>query len=188
MHGHEHHPEVQELRGTQGSYHVVWAGAMYDEGGEDAYALAYNYVTIDLNTGAGAVYLRRWSTVRGAWHADTELYEDRVYHFDIPVPDLGQTSLPRTEVGTSAADQSLVGDWCRHVADQYSYADHRGIAGIAGAPLAAALPADEVYVIPSLVPADRPELAERERELLELSKTRIWMDSNVRGTKRSTPH
>lgn len=57
----------------------------------------------------------------------------------------------------------------RRVALEWQYADHRGIAGAAGAAHVASLPLDEVYVVPMLLAETASsEVGEQEQELLRL--------------------
>lgn len=58
--------------------------------------------------------------------------------------------------------------WRGRVARDYQYADYRGIEGGTRAEHAAALPMDDVYVVPRLVPErERADLRDRERFLLK---------------------
>jgi hypothetical protein len=172
LHGHEHTPAVDVIRGTSGEGVILPAGGSYHM--DTTYAKSYNMVVVDFDKREATVYLRRWSDVRDAWIADTELHDNGVYCFPLPnrVSEDGRTDADTDTKSSSSAEARAsaisVREYKRRIAADYSFADHRGIAGITGSPFAAALAADDLYVAPNLVPADRPEMRERERDLLKL--------------------
>ena len=46
------------------------------------YSNAYNFVHLDLSTGNGNVFLRRWSDRRGEWIEDLDTHKDGVFSFE----------------------------------------------------------------------------------------------------------
>ncbi len=105
LHGHEHVPEVHRDRGTTGDCLYIPAGASYDRRVPDhqRYANSYNLVEIDLETGRGIVYLRRWNDTRTCWEADTDAHDDGQFPFEFPS---GSRSDP-SSVGTPPDDAPL---------------------------------------------------------------------------------
>jgi predicted MPP superfamily phosphohydrolase len=78
LHGHQHRPRVNVLRGTGGDCVVIPAGASYDRriAGNPRYTNSYNWVHLDFATGTGTVYLRKWSDPRSEWIEDVDTYRD----------------------------------------------------------------------------------------------------------------
>jgi len=72
LRGHQHSPRVEILRGTPGDCVIIPAGASYDRrmAENPRYANSYNFVHFDLDTGKGAVFLRRWSDDGNRWLED----------------------------------------------------------------------------------------------------------------------
>lgn len=83
LHGHEHRPRVEEVRSTQGKCIVVPCGASYTGrvASDPRYQLAYNFMHLDLPTGKGVAYLRRWSDTRGEFIEDFETLANGQYPF-----------------------------------------------------------------------------------------------------------
>jgi hypothetical protein len=80
----------------------------------------------------------------------------------------GDGALESAELSWYGMQAALVAH-ARRVALEWQYADHRGIAGGAGAAHVASLPLDEVYVEPVLLAETAgSEVGEREQELLRL--------------------
>jgi len=74
LRGHQHKPKVEVTSGTSGNCVIIPAGASYDRrmANNPAYANSYNFVHLDLDTGRGTVFLRRWSDPRNEWVEDID--------------------------------------------------------------------------------------------------------------------
>jgi len=85
LHGHEHMPEVESTRGSAGDRIVVSGGASYDRRrpNDPRYRSAYNFVHLDLESGLGTVYLRRWNDSRSRWDADSDTYPSGTFPFSL---------------------------------------------------------------------------------------------------------
>ena len=86
LHGHQHDPKVEITSGTDGDCVIIPAGASYDRrvAENPRYANSYNFVHFDLDTGKGAVYLRRWSDHGNRWREDIDLYPLGSFEFSYP--------------------------------------------------------------------------------------------------------
>lgn len=85
LRGHTHDPKVLPQNGTDGACVVIPAGAAYDRrSSSQRYANAYNFVRLDLDTGKGKVFLRRWSEPRTAWREDVDTTAQGVFPFRLP--------------------------------------------------------------------------------------------------------
>jgi len=83
LRGHEHEAHLEVPSGTSGNCAIISAGASYDR---REYPNGYNFVHLDLTTGAGEIYLRRYDMGRG-FHKDTTVTGDSspgLYRFRIP--------------------------------------------------------------------------------------------------------
>ncbi|MDD4652439.1 MAG: metallophosphoesterase, partial [Methanothrix sp.] len=78
LRGHQHKPKVEVTSGTSGNCVIIPAGASYDRrmAENPAYANSYNFVHLDLDTGKGTVFLRRWSDPRNRWVEDIDSCDD----------------------------------------------------------------------------------------------------------------
>jgi hypothetical protein len=183
LHGHEHIADFSVAHSPQGDLITVPAGAAYDRTAT-GYLNGFSYITVDTKRQAGNVMFRRWSDRRQRWIEDRDLSTDGRYGFTI-APGGVDAEVADGVAASAGGDadrekqSAALRQYRRRIAREYQFADHRGIAGVTGSPLITTLPADDVYVLPRLVAADRPELRDRERELL-----RVLMDpaapSNVR--------
>ena len=83
LHGHQHRPRVRVTRGTWGDCIVIPAGACYNRrvAEHPRYNNAYNLVHLDLDTGQGTVFLRRWNDTRTEWAKDTETHPEGLFGF-----------------------------------------------------------------------------------------------------------
>jgi predicted phosphodiesterase len=74
LRGHQHKPKVEVTSGTSGNCVIIPAGASYDRRMADNpfYVNSYNFVHLDLDTGKGTVFLRRWSDPRNEWIEDID--------------------------------------------------------------------------------------------------------------------
>jgi len=74
LHGHLHHTAMAQLVSPDSGAMVIAGGACYET---RQYPNSYNFVRLDLSTGTGTVYLRRYSDARGGfWAKDTLLYRN----------------------------------------------------------------------------------------------------------------
>lgn len=105
--GHQHEGEVRILSGTRGDCVIVPAGASYDRRSalHPRYVNAYNMVVLDLVTGLGTVYLRRWSDRQNAWVEDTDAHPNAEVQFLLP-KGVGPAT-PTEPVGTAGALPSI---------------------------------------------------------------------------------
>ena len=82
LHGHLHRSAATQLTSPDSAAMILAGGACYET---RDYANMYNWVRLDLATGAGTVFLRRYSPERGGfWAKDTLTYrnvQDGVYTF-----------------------------------------------------------------------------------------------------------
>jgi tetratricopeptide (TPR) repeat protein/predicted phosphodiesterase len=74
LRGHQHKPKVEVTSGTSGNCVIIPAGASYDRRMADNpfYVNSYNFVHLDLATGNGTAFLRRWSDPRNKWVEDID--------------------------------------------------------------------------------------------------------------------
>lgn len=84
--GHQHIPQIKVMQGPGGDHIYIPAGASYDRRtpNDPRYANSYNFVSLNFDTGQGAIYLRRWSDRRTEWVADVDVSEDGRYSFRLP--------------------------------------------------------------------------------------------------------
>ncbi|MDQ3807105.1 MAG: metallophosphoesterase [Thermoproteota archaeon] len=84
--GHQHIPQIKVTQGPGGDYIYIPAGASYDRRtpSDPRYANSYNFVSLNFDTGQGAIYLRRWNDRRTEWVTDTDVIEDGQYVFKLP--------------------------------------------------------------------------------------------------------
>ena len=169
LHGHEHVPNIELVASPAGEAVIIPAGAAFHHD-LTQYSHSYNLTLLDTDARQGTTYFRRWSNPRGRWIADSDLVDDGVYCFPFrPREDSPESTRRASSVADdTAGHERALREYRRRLLAEYGFADHRGIAGVTGTPFAAALPADELYVVPRLLPADRPETRERERTLLKL--------------------
>lgn len=73
VHGHVHPGGISSLTSHETSSMIIGAGAIY---GPREFANSYNIVRLDLDSGKGQVYIRKYSDVRRAWSADTHTYRN----------------------------------------------------------------------------------------------------------------
>jgi tetratricopeptide (TPR) repeat protein/predicted phosphodiesterase len=74
LRGHQHKPKVEVTSGTSGNCVIIPAGTSYDRRMADNpfYVNSYNFVHLDLATGKGTAFLRRWSDPRNEWVEDID--------------------------------------------------------------------------------------------------------------------
>lgn len=84
--GHEHQSAVDGPNNTKGKAVIIAAGPTYDErdGGDSAYVNAFNLTTLNLDSGKGEVFIRRWSEKSKKWVADTDTCDDGRFPFTLP--------------------------------------------------------------------------------------------------------
>jgi UDP-2,3-diacylglucosamine pyrophosphatase LpxH len=99
LHGHLHRSAATQLTSPDSAAMILAGGACYET---RDYPNMVNWVRLDLATGAGAVFLRRYSPERGGfWAKDTLTYrnvQDGVYTFALRgrAPAKAQPSVPST--------------------------------------------------------------------------------------------
>jgi tetratricopeptide (TPR) repeat protein/predicted phosphodiesterase len=85
LRGHQHKPKVEIMSGTSGDCIIIPAGASYDRrmAENPIYANSYNFVHLDLDSGKGTVFLRRWSDPRNKWLEDIDSCDGGKCEFNI---------------------------------------------------------------------------------------------------------
>lgn len=85
LHGHLHQTAMTQLTGPDSAAMIIGGGASHKD---RRYANRYSWVRLDLSSGIGTVYLRRYSDERGGfWAKDTLTYRnvpDGTYPFSLP--------------------------------------------------------------------------------------------------------
>ena len=86
LHGHGHEPKVTAEHGTGGDCVIIPAGASFERrvAKDPSHINSYNFVHLDLETGKGTVFLRRWIDERTEWARDDQTYPDGKFSFDLP--------------------------------------------------------------------------------------------------------
>lgn len=107
--GHTHMQDVCEIRDPNGAAVFIPAGSAYDQFQDLEYTNSYNFVQIDLSSGKGRVFGRRWSERRQKFVGDVDAFPDGPYRFTLP------KKLDKGHVGdmsqqTTAANASFVAD------------------------------------------------------------------------------
>lgn len=84
--GHEHQSVVDAPNNTKGNAVIIAAGPTYDErdGGDSAYVNAFNLTTLNLDSGKGEVFIRRWSENSKKWLADIDTCKNGRFSFTLP--------------------------------------------------------------------------------------------------------
>lgn len=90
--GHEHESRVERVRGTDGDYVFIPAGASYDR---PDYSNSYNFVHLNFEKGEGTVYLRKWSRSRTKWIRNEDAYDNGQFEIDSLPKQLSQLSVPK---------------------------------------------------------------------------------------------
>ncbi len=78
--GHQHKGEVESVNGTQGECVIIPAGAAYNR---RDYANGYNFVSVNLTTKKGTVFLRCWNDPKSCWCEDDDRAPAGKYDFFI---------------------------------------------------------------------------------------------------------
>ena len=84
LRGHLHRPEVLVVSSLAGDLLVIPSGAVFDTRNSPN---AYNIVQVDLNSGTGTVYLRRYNDRRNEWQKDIESTGEKAdgkFNFRLP--------------------------------------------------------------------------------------------------------
>jgi hypothetical protein len=86
LQGHQHKPNVAEIRGTSGNCIIIPAGACYNrrEAKNQQYSNSYNFVHMDFDSGNGVVLLRRWSENLNKWVEDNDSCQGGKFCFNLP--------------------------------------------------------------------------------------------------------
>jgi len=77
LRGHQHEPHVELIQSSYGDCIIIPAGASYHN---LSYANAYNFVHLDLESGAGIIFLRCWNG-RDKWREDIDSYNGGKFPF-----------------------------------------------------------------------------------------------------------
>lgn len=90
LHGHEHNPKINVSESTLGDVVTIPAGAAYSGDGyvDPRYINSYNYVSVDLESGTGSIFFRRWVPERHTWMKD-EFLAPGGGRFDFNIPKYG---------------------------------------------------------------------------------------------------
>ena len=83
LHGHEHSPKVNVVLSTLGEYITIPGGACYDrrKPEDPRYTNSYNFVSFDLDSGTGQVFLRKWNDRKEIWQEDADSFKNGVFDF-----------------------------------------------------------------------------------------------------------
>lgn len=86
LHGHQHKPSINVIKGSQGNYILIPAGACYDRRipEDPRYSNSYNSVHLDFDSQKGTIFLRHWSEPRTEWTKDHDSCDDGKLEFDLP--------------------------------------------------------------------------------------------------------
>jgi hypothetical protein len=98
LHGHEHRPRVNVADSDSGSLIYIPAGATYNRRlqTDPRYNNSYNFTHIDLESGRGYVFLRRWDDdAPNKWVRDDRHWPGGVAQFSIPERDERRAALAR---------------------------------------------------------------------------------------------
>ena len=84
LHGHEHNTQIRIVNDILGDCITIPAGASYWRRGQQdiSFISSYNYVHLDLDTGKGTVFLRKWNDQKEEWSSDTEASIDGQNKFE----------------------------------------------------------------------------------------------------------
>jgi len=97
LHGHGHEPKVTAEHGTGGDCVIIPAGAAFERriAKDPSHINSYNFVHLNLETGKGTVFLRRWIDERTKWARDDQTYLDGEFPFNLhgAVDDLKGSSV-----------------------------------------------------------------------------------------------
>jgi predicted ATPase/predicted phosphodiesterase len=102
LHGHLHRPTAKHIQDPRNNYMLIPAGASYYRRVPEhpRYANGYNMVKLNMETGEGQIFFRRWDDTLGKWVAD----ETSAPHASItfPIPEL--LNVPRN---TGFSDRTI---------------------------------------------------------------------------------
>jgi 8-oxo-dGTP diphosphatase len=84
--GHQHYPQVRIEFSTIGDLIVMPAGASYDRIPQKGlrYPNTYSLNYLDLESGQGAIHIRRWSDRQNEWIPDTESIQNGCFEYTLP--------------------------------------------------------------------------------------------------------
>lgn len=102
LHGHQHKPSINVIKGSQGNYILIPAGACYDRRipEDPRYSNSYNFVHLDFVSQKGTIFLRHWSEPRTEWTKDHDSCDDGKLEFDLPKMSGHTLSAPSTTQNT----------------------------------------------------------------------------------------
>lgn len=86
--GHQHSPRVNVIESTAGGCVMIPAGACYSRRlpSNPRHISSYNFVRLDLDSGMGEVYFRRWAETPapGKFRSDESIWSRGIYPFNLP--------------------------------------------------------------------------------------------------------
>src|ERR1039458_6516361 len=104
LRGHEHNAHVEVPSGTSGHCAMISAGAAYDR---REYPNGYNFVHLDLASGNGNVYLRKYDLVRGFQKDTSATGDDSPGLFPFSVPKRPSPVRLVEHIGAAPAELSV---------------------------------------------------------------------------------
>ena len=121
LHGHLHKPNVINESTLAGETIIIPAGAVYDKRKSPN---SYNFVRLDLKTGKGTVYLRRYNDERQEWQNDALSTGDKLngrVPFDLPKEVL----IPKSPITAPKDDHAtLLRCYLQSVVEEYQNWQH----------------------------------------------------------------
>lgn len=161
LRGHEHFAQVEVARGTQGEYIHIPGGSSYDRRKPDdpIYVNAYNFVSYNIETGMGTVYLRCLNRHGDKWIVDNETAKNGLVPFVLPIASPARSNMMTVHaIGKVSSSEELSAQtnraevidliavrerYLRYVAKRWEYLDTRGVKQVGRADF---VPLDKVYV------------------------------------------
>ncbi len=170
LRGHEHEPNFNLAGSLQGECAMIPAGACYErrKAEDPRYVNAYNLVHLDLATGKGMIFFRRWSERRTQWIEDTDTCDGGKHEFDLP-KELGQPRATGHEGHTPPSGPDLASlekEYRRRTIEFFKDLSFRGLTNSVRPIL---LPLEKVYVqlrAVAEVPESADEFTPEERRIL----------------------
>ena len=102
LHGHEHRPRLNQMRGSYGDIIIVPAGATYNRRNpsDPRYINAYNFGLIDLGNMEGEIFHRSWAEAKDTWEADTRFWHNGKAAFHLLPKQSVRAPLARSALNT----------------------------------------------------------------------------------------
>jgi predicted phosphodiesterase len=83
LHGHLHGANFKRINAIPNECVSISSGLIRDSADSEHRVIGYNYVQIDLNSGEGLLFLRRWSKSKKKWMSDTNLNQKGRVRFKV---------------------------------------------------------------------------------------------------------